>query len=133
MILGGCTCGAVMYEITGPVSDVYVCHCSICRRSTGANGIAVVIVVNESFRWRAGVDLVATWRKPDADWQTWFCRQCGARVPGQDSATHMFVPAGSITSGAGALRVAHHIWVDSRAVWDVIGDDGVQHAGGIRS
>ncbi len=36
----------------------------------------------------------------------------------------MFVPAGSLTEGGDALRVAHHIWVGSKAVWDEIGDAG---------
>ena len=31
-----------------------------------------------------------------------------------------------------ALRVAHHIWVGSKAVWDEIGGAGVQHAEGNR-
>jgi hypothetical protein len=40
----------------------------------------------------------------------------------------MFVPAGSLTQGGDALRVAHHIWVNSKAVWDKIADAGKQHA-----
>ena len=32
---GGCLCGAVRYRIDGPVRDVIVCHCSICRRYHG--------------------------------------------------------------------------------------------------
>jgi hypothetical protein len=40
----------------------------------------------------------------------------------------MFVPAGSLTEGGDALRVTHHVWVGSKAVWDEIGDAGKQHA-----
>ncbi len=132
MVKGECNCGAVTYEIAVGVKDVYVCHCSICRRSTGANGIAVVVVPREAFRWSSGFDQVATWKKPDADWQTWFCSVCGSRVPGMDDPERMFVPAGTITSGGEALQVAHHIWVDSCAKWDVIGDGGLQHRESIR-
>ncbi len=32
---GGCACGAVRYEATGPVRDVIDCHCDRCRRVTG--------------------------------------------------------------------------------------------------
>lgn len=127
MASGACNCGAVAFEICADLSDVYVCHCSICRRSTGANGIAVLVIDNEVFRWVRGEDQIASWRKPDADWQTWFCRICGSRVPGANDPARMFVPAGLIAEGGGALKVAHHIWVDSRAVWDEIGDDGKQH------
>lgn len=111
---------------------MYVCHCSICRRSTGSNGIAVVLVPNEAFRFVLGQEHVATWKKPDSEWQKWFCRICGAPVPGVNGPTNMFVPAASLTDGAEALRVAHHVWVNSKAPWDEIGDSGRQHPEGFR-
>jgi len=132
MAKGACNCGAVSFEIGAELRDVFVCHCSICRRSTGSNGIAVLLVPNEQLRWLSGEDSIATWKKPDADWQTWFCRICGAPVPGENDPAKMFVPAGSIIEGGEALKVAHHIWVDSRAVWDEIGDSGKQHSGPYR-
>lgn len=127
MARGECNCGAVAFEIEAEPKDVFVCHCSICRKATGSNGIAVVIVANDAFRWTRGEEYIATWKKPDADWQMWFCRTCGSPLPGANDVSRMFVPAGLITEGGESLRVAHHIWVDSRAVWDEIGDAGKQH------
>ncbi len=124
---GSCNCGAVSFEISKAVSDVYVCHCSICRKATGSNGIAVLVVDNDSFRWTGGEDMIATWSKPDANWQMGFCRECGSPVPDVNDETRMFVPAGLITDGGEHLKVAHHIFVHSKAPWDVIGDDGKQH------
>jgi hypothetical protein len=124
---GQCNCGAVAFEIETELSDVFVCHCSICRRYTGANGIAVVVIDNKAFRWLRGEDHIATWRKPDADWQAWFCRVCGSPLPGANDELRTFVPAGLISDGGEGLRVAHHIWVGSKAVWDDIGDTGKQH------
>ena len=124
---GGCNCGAVAFEINADVADVFVCHCSICRRFTGSNGIAVVLIDNNAFRWLRGEDHIATWKKPGADWQCWFCRECGSPLPGANDPSRTFVPAGSITEGGEGLRVAHHIWVGSKAAWDEIGDDGKQH------
>jgi hypothetical protein len=119
----------VAFEIGADLSDVYVCHCSICRRYTGANGIAVLVIDNSAFRWLRGEDQIATWKKPDADWQSWFCRVCGSPLPGANDAARMFVPAGLLTEGGENLKVAHHIWVGSKAVWDEIGDSGKQHHG----
>ena len=129
MARGECNCGAVAFEIDADLSGVFVCHCSICRRSTGSNGIAVVVIDNHSFRWTRGEDMIATWKKPGADWQTWFCRVCGSRLPGANDESRMFVPAGLITEGGDALRVVHHVWVGSKAGWDEIGDSGKQHPG----
>jgi hypothetical protein len=39
----------------------------------------------------------------------------------------MFVPAGLMTEGGERLTVKHHIWIDSKAIWDEIGDLGRQH------
>jgi hypothetical protein len=124
---GRCNCGAVQFVIDISLTDVYVCHCSICRRFTGANGIAVVIVPNDKIRFLTGRDHVVTWRKPDGDWQSSFCRNCGSALPGENTATNMFVPVGALSTGAEALKVAHHVWVGSKATWDIIGDSGEQH------
>jgi hypothetical protein len=128
MATGECLCGAVGFEIDAKLEGVYVCHCSICRRSTGSAGIAVVVVGNDKFRWTRGEELINTWRKPGHDWQTWFCRQCGSPLPGANDELRMFVPAGSISEGGEGLEVIHHIWVDSKAPWDEIGDSGRQHS-----
>jgi len=124
---GQCNCGAIAFEIDADLGDVFVCHCSICRRYTGAHGIAVVVVDNGAFRWVRGKDQLTMWKKPDADWQSWFCRVCGSAAPGSNDPARMFIPAGLISEGGEKLRVAHHFFVDSKAVWDEIGDAGTQH------
>jgi len=127
MAHGECNCGAVSFEITSEISDVIICHCSICRRATGSNGIAVLIVNNDDFRWTSGEELITSWKKPDADWLMGFCRNCGSPVPDANDESRMFVPAGSIKDGGESLTVKHHIWVDSKAAWDEIGDSGRRH------
>ena len=32
---GSCLCGAVAFEITGPLRPVIACHCHQCRKQTG--------------------------------------------------------------------------------------------------
>ncbi|MGB5621127.1 MAG: GFA family protein [Gammaproteobacteria bacterium] len=131
MASGECNCGAVAFELSADLSGVYVCHCSICRRSTGSNGIAVMVVDNDAFRWTRGEEHIASWKKPDSEWRTWFCSICGSRLPGANDESRMFVPAGLLSDGGKALTVIHHIWVDSKAGWDEIGDAGQQHAQGL--
>ena len=125
---GACNCGAVAFEITTPIRDVYVCHCSICRRYTGSGNIAVVVIPNGNFRWTRGEETIQSWNKPNHDWQAWFCPVCGSALPGTNDKDHMFVPAGLISSGSEDLVVAHRICVSSKANWDVIGDSAQQHA-----
>ena len=127
MAKGECNCGAVVFEVDAELRDVYVCHCSICRRYTGANGIAVALCAASEFRWLRGEELVTHWQKPDGEWEASFCSRCGSALPGPNDKSRVFIPVGTIAEGGEKLRVAHHIFVDSRAGWDEIGDDGVQH------
>lgn len=127
MVQGECNCGAIAFEVDAELNDVFICHCSICRRATGSNGIAVVVVEKQLFSWIRGEHEMVTWKKPAADWQIWFCRICGSPVPGINDESRMFIPAGLITTGGDALAVIHHIWVGSKARWDRICDDGQCH------
>ncbi len=35
MYLGKCLCGAVHVQVTGEISEVIHCHCSLCRKNSG--------------------------------------------------------------------------------------------------
>ena len=36
LLQGGCLCGEVRYEVRGAPEHVYHCHCTMCRRASGA-------------------------------------------------------------------------------------------------
>lgn len=127
MAQGRCNCGEVAFEVDGSLQGVIVCHCSICRRYTGANGIAVLLAPNAAFRWLRGEDQITTWHKPNGAWSAHFCSICGSALPGPNSETNFFIPAGSLVRGDDELRVTDHVFVDSRAPWDEIGDAGLKH------
>lgn len=127
MIQGECNCGAVSFEISAPLTDVYICHCSICRRSTGSAGIAVSVISKDKFKWTKGEENISTWSKPNHDWETSFCMTCGSPLPGENDKKRMYVPVSLLTTGTENLKVAHHIFVGSKANWEEIGDSGKQH------
>lgn len=131
MATGECNCGAVRFEISTNLTDVYVCHCSICRRATGANGIAVVVFRNDDLTWVRGEDQISSWAKPDADWHINFCKTCGSPLPAENDDNTMFAPAGLITEGGDGLIVKAHIFVGSKAHWHQIGDNALQYSEGI--
>lgn len=124
-----CNCGSVEFEIKAPLSEIYVCHCSICRRFSGSSGFAVVVLKNEDFNWLKGEDSLKIWKKPDANWEANFCSICGSALPGKNDDERMFIPAGLLPNGYKGLEVRHHIFVGSKANWDEIGDAGKQHEG----
>ena len=133
MLTGKCNCGAVEYIADVDVTDVFLCHCSICRSSTGSGGIAVVIIQTSDFKWLKGQDSITYWSKPGHDWHTSFCKVCGSSLPGKNDEYQTYIPVGTLTSGDENLKVAHHLYVGSKAAFEVIGDSGVQHIEGFGS
>ncbi len=127
MVEGECNCGAVRFEVCTDISDVYVCHCSICRKSTGSGGIAVAVVDNDKFTWIKGQHQISYWSKPGREWHTYFCKVCGSPAPGENDENSMYLPVGTFSSGYENLKVAHHLFVGSKAQWEEISDSGKQH------
>lgn len=124
---GKCNCEAVHFVIHCDISEVYFCHCSICRKATGSNGIGVVVIDNSNFEWLSGQTNIKSWHKPDHDWQMNFCQNCGSPLPGENDQNTTYIPAGLLPDTECNLTVAHHIWVGSKASWDELGDHGIQH------
>ena len=44
MLEGGCFCGAIRYEVSGTGYETCNCHCSMCRRASGAPFVAWFVV-----------------------------------------------------------------------------------------
>ena len=124
---GSCNCGGVKFDIAAPIADVYICHCSICRKSTGSGGIAVTIVKNEDLSWVEGKDLVKKWLKPNHDWETSFCVNCGSPLPGKNDAHASYVPVSLLDSGYENLKIQAHLFVGSKAPWEKIAGNAKQH------
>lgn len=77
MLKGGCYCGAVRYETDGNPYDETICHCSICRRTTGAPFVAWFSVDRSRFRFVQGTP--ARFRSSDKAVRA-FCPSCGTQL-----------------------------------------------------
>jgi hypothetical protein len=49
-ISGGCLCGLVKYEATGPAQFRVLCHCRDCQRASGTGRVPVMGVLKSGFR-----------------------------------------------------------------------------------
>ncbi len=73
-IEGGCLCGAVRYRVSGTPYDVTHCHCTLCRRASGApfvswasfRSVYFSFTTGEPSRFVSSTKAVRT-----------FCHQCG--------------------------------------------------------
>jgi hypothetical protein len=125
---GSCLCGGVAFAVTGaPLWSVH-CHCSRCRKARGAAFASNLVTRADGVRLLCGEDLLVAWKVPEARWfTTVFCRRCGAKAPRIDSERDLaIVPMGALDDDPG-VRPKAHIFVGSKAPWDVITDDLPQH------
>ena len=74
MMQGHCFCGFVRYQIGATPSQETNCHCSICRRTSGAPFVAWFTVPVADFRFISGAP--AGFRSSDHGTRT-FCPRCG--------------------------------------------------------
>jgi hypothetical protein len=58
---GGCQCGAIRYEITGPPAAVYACHCTECQKQSGSAFAMAAVIPQEHFCITKGSD--STYRR----------------------------------------------------------------------
>ncbi|HTS51944.1 MAG TPA: GFA family protein [Burkholderiales bacterium] len=77
MLQGGCFCGAIRYVAGGAPFDETICHCSICRRTTGAPLVAWFSVLRSEFRLLQGTP--TRFRSSDKATRT-FCPRCGTQL-----------------------------------------------------
>lgn len=75
-ITGGCFCGALRYRIDC-VEQVANCHCSMCRRISGAPLVTWLVVSREAFTYTSGEPAHL---QSSARGERDFCAACGTPI-----------------------------------------------------
>lgn len=125
VLSGGCNCGGVRYKLASAPLAVVACHCSNCRRQSGA-AFSVNLVVRTS-----GIEVdgaLATF--VDADTASGqpverkFCGACGSPIYSlpQASPKIIAVKAGTLDD-PGRFAPSMHIWTSSALPWVSIPPD----------
>jgi hypothetical protein len=122
MLKGSCLCAGVRYEITGKLTQVRNCHCSICRKAHSAAFRSRATVRTADFRWTAGEELLS-WYETSPGTHRGFCSRCGSALLSRfdDSPGFCGLPLGCLDTDPG-VRPTMHIFVDSKAPWYEISD-----------
>lgn len=128
MIRGSCLCGAVRYEIRGPVTHVTHCHCSMCRKAHGAAFGTYGRVERRNFVFLSGIDEVASYRSSPEVIRT-FCKRCGSTLQfiSDKRPSTLSVALGTFDDEFN-YETSSHIFVASKAPWFDITDNLPQHA-----
>lgn len=119
-IRGGCLCQEIRYEVRGEPLSVAYCHCTICRRASGASPVAWATISKAS--------LVITRGQP-ARYQSSllakrsFCARCGSQLffSYETGPDEIDVTVGSLDK-PDLWKPTYHIFTKSRSAWAVLQD-----------
>jgi hypothetical protein len=107
---GSCLCGAVKFEIAGPLRPVIACHCRQCRKQTGTY-MSATATKDEYFSLAEQRGL--KWYRSSPDARRGFCGECGSvlfwKGEGRD---YIAIAAGSIDGDLG-VPLEGHIFCES--------------------
>lgn len=115
VLLGGCQCGAIRYELSGGPLQLYACHCAECRKqSASAFGISFIVPLTALHVIQGEPKF---WSRPTATGHTLdcaFCPKCGSRLWHQRRGTAdiLSIKGGSLDEPID-LGQAIHIWTSS--------------------
>jgi len=121
MIEGGCLCGALRFRADERPSDTGYCHCSLCRRSTGAPVLAWASFPATAFSYTKGC---AANFESSAWGHREFCNLCGTQIAYRrtDVATTVDVNVGCMDDPL-EFPPQYHIYEKYRIEWFDTADD----------
>jgi hypothetical protein len=123
---GGCLCGQVRYRVDAAIADIAHCHCTMCRRASGAVAVTWFTVPSAAFSLTRG--RLQTWRSSPGATRG-FCPGCGCQISFQtDPAVDDAGPGGlditlATLDDAARHPPTRHIWTDSRLPWLTLDPD----------
>lgn len=115
MANGSCACGAVAYEAKID-PKVTKCHCSICRKTSGASYMDFVVAPLGEFTYTKGEQTLSRFESSPGNFRV-FCPSCGSHMPSaHESMGIAFIPAGTLDSEEPLIETTH-MFVGSKVKW----------------
>ena len=109
---GSCLCGAVKYNVTGPLRPVVACHCGQCQKSSG-HYVAATSANKDDFELLQEQSLKWFFSSPGI--RRGFCFECGGNLFWDNTQlSSISIFAGTLDQPSG-LQLVEHIYVDAKA------------------
>lgn len=120
VLRGSCLCGDCTYEVDDSFVYAFICHCSQCRRATGAASKPFAGIATEALRLNAPERLL---RYGDDDTYDGRCSRCGSLLFSLvREQRYVHITLGTLLDSP-TIRPSAHIFAGSKADWDIICDD----------
>ncbi|PRY25413.1 hypothetical protein CLV78_102591 [Aliiruegeria haliotis] len=114
---GSCLCGAVRYEVSGPLRPVIACHCTQCRKTSGHH-----VAATSARRDDVAISGSPAWYQSSPRARRGFCPTCGSNLFWDGAGENLSIFAGTI-DGATGLACAGHIYCADKGDYYEIPDD----------
>jgi hypothetical protein len=122
---GGCLCGAIRYRVSAAPFSVAHCHCSNCRKASGAAMLTWLTVKQGEFTWLRGEPKRYRYESEHypAPVERLFCENCGSQLGWHclDDGT-VDITAGSLDD-PGVIDPQRHVFARGRVHWLQLADD----------
>ena len=116
---GQCLCGAVRFEVRGPLRPIIYCHCAMCRRASG-HFAAATACAPEHLRLISAESL--RWYRSSASARRGFCGTCGSPLFWEPAhGRHISIWAGTLDTPTG-LEASTHIFAADKGDYYEIED-----------
>ena len=122
-VTGGCLCGRIRYEAEVFIKNGYICHCTICQKSTGQPAEITVPIKAGTLKY---LEAEPKYYVSSEFGKSGFCEECGSRIvwqasrPEDDWLTNIHV--GSLDNPSEA-RPSSHIFVNTQLSWYLLSED----------
>jgi hypothetical protein len=118
---GSCLCGLVAYQVPDSFEYAFYCHCSNCRRATGAAAKPFAAIRSDRLVVVRGGDQIMRYGGGGANHDA-HCGRCGSLLYSLvRDGTYLHVTLGTLIDSP-SIRPTAHIFAGSKAPWDVICD-----------
>ena len=127
---GACLCGAVRYLLKARPLAVNACHCTDCKKTTGATNVIMLIANSDDFSFTGEVQAYRKRADSGRELDIQRCTVCGTRMFHHNMASKalVFIAAGTLDDTSWVVP-ASHIWVEKISPDVVIQEDAVQVVG----
>jgi hypothetical protein len=114
---GGCLCGHIRFEATGPAERPHTCSCKMCQRHSGALTTVWVEFAKDRVKWVGPGGAPSTWVSSEITARA-FCPICGSTLGAIDVAPTIGLLTGAFDNAARAELVpTSHSYRGGRPKW----------------
>ncbi|BDX06492.1 GFA family protein [Planctobacterium marinum] len=118
MYQGSCLCGGIKIELTGRISDIIHCHCSLCRKNSGTAYATNGFIQSDDLKVLDPENLLGFYEvKPGK--KRHFCSRCASPVFSSNAQNpeRLRLRLGILDSDI-SERPGSHNFMGSKANWD---------------